>query len=134
MSADDPRTLDPRFIAGVQMIERTGARSFRVGYSAPDEGEPVVWYAVASYGLNPSTGRPMPRGGRITHEASAALDPVRAVLRLCEQLIDGGTCAHCGRHTIFVADSDTAVLDELGCVYAWDPELSTYRRNCEGET
>ena len=34
--SDDPRLLDPKFIAGVKLINRTGARSFRIGFT-PEE-------------------------------------------------------------------------------------------------
>lgn len=57
-------------------------------------------------------------------------------MRLCEQLIDGGTCAHCYQLTIFDENPSDGPFDDLlsmmGCVYAWDPELSTFRRSCEG--
>lgn len=131
--------LDPRFLAGVQLLERTGARTFRIGHSDPDEGddgEPVVWYAVARWliGLN---GRPVPEGptpGVAHYESAAGMHPVTAVLRLCERMIDGGTCTHCNRPTIFLADADNAgPLDRMGCVYQWDPELATFRRTCEGD-
>jgi len=112
---------DPRFTAAVAMIGRTGASSFRIGWSHEDDGEPTAWYALAAY--------PNDRA-----EAAGAMDPVTAVLRLCELLIDGGVCQHCGRRTIFVADADTRGVERLGCVYAWDPELATYRRGCEGDT
>jgi hypothetical protein len=131
--ADHPHPNDPRFLAAVQLIERTGAQSFRIGYSDEADGPPIVWYATATWGLDPSTGRPLPKGGRITHEAAAAISPVDAVLRLCEQVIDGGECAHCHLPTIFVPDTDTTLLDRIGCVYAWDPELATFRRGCEGD-
>ncbi len=131
MKGNPPR--DPRFLAGVKLLERTGARSFRIGHSDEDDGDPVIWHATATWGLNPTTGRPMPRGGRISHEVAAALNPVDAVMRLCEQVIDGGECAHCHRPTAFTPDTDTAVLDLIGCVYAWDPELATFRRDCEGD-
>lgn len=125
--------LDPKFLAAVKLIERTGAQSFRVGFTPDDDGPPTVWYATATWGLDPSTGRPMPKGGRQRSEAAGAIHPVNAVLRLCELVIDGGTCAHCGRPTVFVADTDTTMLDRIGCVYAWDPELATFRRDCEGD-
>lgn len=129
MTAD--HTLDPRFIAAVQLIQRTGAQSFRIGYSDDDDGPPVVWYACVTYKRPPGTPRWTPG------EAAASLDPVKAVLRLCEQVIDGGTCTHCGRQTIFDADVTDTVFDdalnELGCVYGWDPELATFRRACEGD-
>lgn len=113
--------LDPRFIAGVAMIGRTGATDFRVGCSDPDDGDPTVWYAVATW--------------KQGAEAGGALSPVRAVMRLCEQIIDGGVCAHCQRLTIFDDNPNDgpwdALLDAMGCVYAWDPELGTFRRGCE---
>lgn len=117
MSAHD----DPRFVAGVDLLGRTGAQGFRIGYSHEDDGLPVVWYAVATY----------LKGA----EAAAAMNPLDAVLRLCERVIDGGFCTHCQRQTIFVSDldEDSSLLNDMGCVYAWDPELSTFRRNCEGE-
>lgn len=123
---------DPRFLAGVQLIERTGARQFRIGHSHEDDGEPTVWYACATWGKSPQ-GVPLPKGGRISHEAAGALDPLSAVMRLCEKIVDGGTCSHCGRHTIFVEDVDTLGFERMGCVYAWDPELETFRRGCEGD-
>jgi hypothetical protein len=119
-----PKIDDAKMLAGIQLLERTGAREFRIGYSHDDDGEPTVWYAVASW-----------RGGA---EASGALDPVTAVLRLCEQVIDGGTCTHCQRPTIFDFDDPSddahlALAAALGCCYAWDPELATFRRGCEGD-
>lgn len=129
----DRAVADPKFLAGVKLLERTGARSFRVGYSDPDEGEPVVWYATCEWGLDPSTGRPLPKGGRIRHEAAGGMNGLDAVLRLCEQVIDGGECTHCGQRTIFLPDPDPAgPLEAMGCLYQWDPELATFRRSCEG--
>jgi hypothetical protein len=86
---------DPRFLAGVQLLERTGAREFRVGYSDPDDGEPVVWYATAMWMIDRQTGRPVAQFGHKTHEAGAAMNPVDAVMRLCADAITGGSCAHC---------------------------------------
>jgi hypothetical protein len=119
MTTTDP-TLDPRFIAGVQLLERTGAQTFRIGWSDEGDGPPIVYYAVAQWVGNRA-------------EAAGALHPVAAVLRLCEKVIDGGACTHCHRLTIFVEDTDTELLDQMGCVYAWDPELETFRRSCEGD-
>ena len=127
----DSPELDPRFTAGVKLIERTGARDFRIGHSDPDDGEPIVWYAVATYKRRPGT------RARNPGEAAGALDGVTAVLRLCEQLIDGGQCMHCHQPTIFDPNPQDTPLDDLldamGCVYAWDPELLTFRRGCEGD-
>jgi len=110
---------EPRFVAGVDLLRRMGARQFRVGYSDPAEGDPVVWYAV---GVWPGQG-----------EAAGALDPVTAVMRLCEQAMDGGTCQHCHRPAIFIVDMEAgALLEAMGCVTAFDPELATFRRGCAG--
>lgn len=114
----------PKMIAGVDLIRRTGAKDFRVGYSDPEDGEPVVWYACSIY-----------PGGQ--SEAAAAMDPEKAVLRLCEELIDGGTCAHCNKPTVFEENfEDVSFYDlisrDMFCVYGWDPELKTFRRGCEG--
>jgi hypothetical protein len=116
----EPQTESVKLTAGIDLLRRTGAQTFRTGYSDPDDGDPIVWYAIAQWVDNRA-------------EAAAALDPVTATLRLCERVIDGGECQHCHLPTIFVPDSDTELLDKLGCVYAWDPELSTFRRGCEGD-
>ena len=110
----------PRLTAGIDLLRRCGALSFRIGFSPEEDGRPIVWYAVAEWAHGA--------------DAAAALIPERAVLRLCEQVIDGGRCRHCGRPTVFTPDSDTTILDLAGCVYAWDPELATFRRSCEGDT
>jgi hypothetical protein len=115
---------EPRFLAAVKLIERTGATGFRIGHTDEEEdGLPVIWHATATYAQG--------------YEVAASLSPVEAVLRLCEQLIDGGQCRHCGQNTIFDPDPPsedhlTELLDRMGCRYAWDPELATFRRSCEG--
>lgn len=131
-------TLDPRFIAGVKLLERSGAREFRIGWSDPDDGDPTVWYAYARWQVDLQTGRPVARWGRAYHEAMAAIDPVEAVMRLCEKMVDGGICTHCDRMTVFSPNVDPQ-LEEItavaaGCLYGWDPELETFRRGCEGDT
>lgn len=114
-----PFDQDPRVTAAIAMIGRTGAGEFQIRYC--DEEQPVVWMAMAYWPTHK------------TWEVAAAMHPERAVFRLCEQIIDGGTCTHCGKPTIFTADSETELIDQVGCVYAWDPELRTYRRGCEGD-
>lgn len=122
---NDPRMETPKYLAAVKLLQRTGARTYRVGYSDPEDGEPTVWYAVGEW-----------RGGGA--EAAGGLDPITATLRLCEQVIDGGQCAHCNRPTIFDDNPGDGPFDSLlmamGCVYGWDPELATFRRSCEGES
>lgn len=132
---NDDFQVDPRFVAGVALIGRTGARDFRVGYSDPDDGEPGVWYATARWSAITS-GPTIHLNGAA--EAAGAMNPVTAVMRLCEQLIDGGTCTHCHQLTIFDDNPGDSPFDTLlgmmGCVYAFDPELATFRRSCEGDT
>lgn len=122
---------DPRFVAVVDMLGRTGARDFRIGYTPAEDGTPVVWYATASWKQPVEAGKlGLPR---TVHEAAAAMDPLAAVFRLAEAVIDGGVCTHCGRPTIFDPTAEPGVLEAMGCVYAWDPELATFRRGCEGD-
>ena len=112
-----PPDVEHKLKAGVDFIMRTGASEFQLRYH--DDELPVVWIAVAAYGDD-------------THEVDASLDPVRAVLRLCERLCDGGTCTHCKRPTGLDPDTlDTMPLNELVCWYQYDPELKTFRRGCE---
>jgi len=121
-------TLNPRFIAAVKLLERTGMSSFRIGHS--DEGEdgvPVIWHATAEY--RRKHGIAFSRH----YFVDAAIEPVEATLKLCASVVDGGLCTHCGALTVFVPDTNTNIVDLLGCVYAWDPELATYRRGCEGD-
>jgi hypothetical protein len=111
--------LDPRAAAAVAMIGRTGAEQVQIRYQ--DDEEPVVWIAVARW-----------PGDR--WETAAGLDATRAVLRLCENVIDGGECTHCHRPTGFEPDQiDTMPAAGAVCWYQWDPELETFRRGCEGD-
>jgi hypothetical protein len=123
--------LDPRFQAGLDMLGRTGATSIDIRYQ--DDRAPTVYMVVVEH--------PVTRDGiEGRHfDAAAGMDPVTAVLRTCELVIDGGMCAHCGHPTGF--DQDHASLDPLTaamsdavgiCWYRWDPELNTFRRTCEG--
>lgn len=117
--------LSPKFTAGVDLLGRTGIREFEIRYcGGGDDAEqpPIAWVAVAVYRL-----------GQV--ECAAAMDPEAAVLRLCERVIDGGTCAHCHRPTGFDADVDDTINEALTagsvCWYMFDPELATFRRGCE---
>jgi hypothetical protein len=112
-------TMDARFRAAVDMIGRTGATSFQIRYS--DDEQPTVWMAVAEY----------QRGEGTYFDAAAGMDPLRAVLRLCELMIDGGFCTHCHKPTGFTEDFDPMPLEEAVCWYQFDPELKTFRRGCE---
>lgn len=129
-STGDPRELsaealvaaDDRLAAAVDMIRRTGATSCGFRYH-PDE-QPVAWIAVAEF------------AGGIAHdrwEAAAGHDPLEATLRLCEELIDGGMCANCGRPTGFEPlDLGGMPSAERFCWYQYDPGAKRYVRGCAG--
>jgi hypothetical protein len=109
---------DERFLAALKLIQRTGATGVQIRYS--DDEQPVIWFVVAEYSENRS-------------EVDAAFEPVRAALRLCERLVDGGQCTHCHRPTGLEPDSiETMPLNQTICWYQYDPELKTFRRGCEG--
>ena len=130
MSAPTPD--DPRMTAAITLLRRTGAREFQLRYS--DDEQPVIWMAVAKWSIG-GDGRPKAKGGRPMYEAAASINPVVAVLRLCDQVIDGGECAHCGRPSGVTDDwrADMPLADVV-CWYVYDPETHEYRRGCEGET
>ena len=115
-----------KLTAAIEFIGRTGARTVSIRYS--DDEKPVVWFVVAEYdGSSPH--------GAEGAEVDAALSPVRAALRLCERLADGGQCVHCHRPTGLEPDHiDTMPMPELVCWWQYDPELKKFRRGCEGET
>lgn len=108
------------------LLRRMGVGQLRVGHSDEGDGIPVVWYATASFRT---------AGG--AWEAAGAMTPERAMFRLCERACDGGKCLHCKRPTGVVDDTAAADMpagDPMGlvCWYAYDPELKTFRRSCEG--
>lgn len=123
----------PKFKAAVDMVRRTGARDFQLRYQ--DDDEPVVWMAVAHHVLDPEN-RPLPAplGGFDQWTVGAGFQPEVAATRLCEELIDGGICTHCGKPSVFEPGFGRAWLEEHVCWTQYDPELAVYRRGCEGET
>lgn len=131
MTGDNTDGVDPRFVPIVDMVHRTGAVDFQIRLC--EEGDPPVWVAVVTHRVD-GDGRPVSDGGRLHLECAAAMDPYHAVYRLAELLVDGGTCAHCGRPTGLHDDIDPMPLSAALCWYAWDPELATFRRHCEGQT
>jgi hypothetical protein len=115
---DEHGVQDPRVPAALMLLGHTGADKSQVRYC--EEETPVVWIAAACWGD--------------TWEAAAGMTPRSAVFRLCDQVVDGGTCVHCRRPTGFSPDWDPMPLSRLICWYKWDPELQVFRRSCEGET
>jgi hypothetical protein len=124
---------DPRMAAAVALLGRTGADAFEVRYcDGHDEDAgtpPVIWLALAHWPDRPEVDMPD------HYEAAGGLTPWLAVFRLCEAVMDGGTCRHCERPTMVddkPADAALAAVDAFVCSYRYDPELNTFRRACEG--
>ena len=118
---------DLRMPAAVALLGRTGADHFEIRYC--EESEPVVWIAAAHWPDRPEVGMPD------HYEVAGGLTPWRAMFRLCEAVMDGGVCRHCGRPTMVddkPADSSLAAMEAVVCSYRYDPELDTFRRACEG--
>ena len=108
---------DPRLPAAVKLLGHTGAAEFQIRYC--EEERPIIWMACARWGRR--------------WEAAAALTPLAAVFRLCDQVIDGGQCTHCQRPTGFDPDELGRVpIASLVCWYRWNPRKSEFQRGCLG--
>lgn len=106
---------DPRLPAAVAMLGRTGAKEFQLRHSPEDE-PPITWTALARWDR--------------AWECAASMDPLQAVFRLCDQVIDGGQCTHCKKPAGFEPSIDPMPLSQFVCWYQWDPERETFRRGC----
>lgn len=121
---------DPRFIALVDVIRRSGAAEFQIRFD--DEQNPIVWVAVVGYKMH--RGQPRSLGKVNKYVVAAALEPLIACYQLAEKLFDGGECAHCRRPTGITDDWEAKLpLPEMICWYVYDPENKTFRRSCEGD-
>lgn len=124
--------MDEQFISAcVTALGRTGAAEFQLRYS--DEQQPTLWMAAARWAGT------APDGERTEHwEAAGATTPSGAAYRLLEAALDGGVCTHCGRVTGADMRWDLPTADTYitggpaMCWYRYDPELNTFRRDCEG--
>lgn len=112
---------DDRFKAAVDLVGRTGAKSFQMRYC--EEVPPTIWMAVGEW----------IRNDKSVYDVGAHTNPMIALFRLLDNVIDGGICQHCGRPTGFEESIDPMPLNELVCWYQWDPERKKFRRGCEGD-
>lgn len=124
---NNPFVNDPRFVAAIDLVRRTGARQIQIRYS--DDESPVVWMAVAGYSVH--HGKLSSVGKINAYKLGAALDPREALFRLLNEAIDGAQCAHCGRPSGFVEGTENMPLSEHICWYIFDPETNKYMRGCE---
>jgi hypothetical protein len=125
-SGPEEELIEGKFTAALDLLGRTGVDEFTIRFC--EEEEPTVWMAVAHWPERP--------GLVIDHsDATGALTPWLAVLRLCEAAVDGGTCIHCHKPTGIddkPADELDKVTEAFICWYRYDPEMKTFRRSCEG--
>jgi hypothetical protein len=86
VKASTPMIFDDDAVAAVaDLVSRTGATSFQVGFLHDDvPAEEAGWYAVAQY-----------RGARITIEDQRG--PIEACDALARRLLAGARCTKCGR-------------------------------------
>jgi hypothetical protein len=75
---------EERLLAAIDLIGRTGAHSFEVGFD--DDQTPTTWWAQARY------------SGRLMFTDDEP-DPLHAVEQLLLRIVNGGRCTHCRRTT-----------------------------------
>lgn len=125
---------DPRFTGMFKLLKKVAVESVTIRYSEPDEEEgeaPTVWLAIAEFG-NRARRRTLP-GQPTPFDAAAGSSPQVAMIRLCEQLLDGGQCSHCGRPTSFVSMGEAPVDGGIVCWVAWDAKKEEYVQDCGGK-
>lgn len=124
------RPIETRMSAGIALLRRTGSMSFQLRFS--DDEDPIVWMAVGEWRIG-EDGRPA-REGKTHYEVAAAMTPPAAVMRLLDQMIDGGTCPQCERVTSVLHDAaGVRPLGRITCVWGYDAELELYVRSCDGK-
>lgn len=110
---------EPLLAAGIDLIGRTGAKNIQLRYS--DDPGPLIWIADAEW-----------KEGRL---CGAGFTPADAVFVLCENAVDGGHCAHCGRPSGVTENwEEDMPAAHVVCWYVFDPETQKFRRSCEGDT
>lgn len=118
---------DPQLAACIGLLRRTGAHEVQLRYQ--DDEEPTVWIAVATWKTDPA-GRPAPNGVQTRHDAAGAMDPLAAVQRLCEVVVDGAECANCRRPTGVTFDYEPMPLRENVCWWQYDTDTQKFVRDC----
>lgn len=123
----------PSYVIGlVDIIKRTGAYSMQI--REVDTPPPTVWCVVSEHYLD-AEGRPT-HDTTNDHAIEAAASPYVGVAlqRLVAQLLDGGTCAHCNRPTIFHEDPDHEPepwMRLVSCPVFWHDASGAYVLECQ---
>lgn len=113
-------------LACIELVGRTGAKDVQIRYC--EEEKPIIWMGVAKYLGRKDRDSP----SRPVYVVGAHTNPITALVKLLEQIVDGGECTHCHRPTGFTEDfSGDMPLNGMLCWYRYDPELKTFRRGCE---
>jgi len=118
-----------KFTAAIDAVRRTGAKQVQI--RVDEEQDPHVWVVVSGHATR--GGRPVSTGKVNAWTPAAALDPLRAMLKLAADLYDGGQCAHCLRPAGFDEGFGQMPLADHVCWVQWDPEMKVFRRACEGD-
>lgn len=104
-----------RITAAVELIARTGARSFEVFYiDDPDlEASETLWTAQVVH-----------RGSKVWETTT---DPIDSTEQLAAKIVTGGMCVHCHRQT--------AITDErcppFGLICGYYRQGNRYLRSCQ---
>jgi hypothetical protein len=121
--------MKARVVAATEVVARTGASSVTLRFSDPDEDEdggPTVWIAISTHR----------QGEREVCSVAAGLNPLAALYRLCDELVDGGMCAKCGRPTAFIQDESGGPMPRKiegreVCWTSWDAPSEKFMRDCD---
>lgn len=123
---------DPRMHAALELLRRTGQLEFQLRYS--DDTQPIIWIAVGRWSIG-DDGRPVADGGDEHYETASSTNPVQAVLRLLENMVDGGMCANCERPTgvLFPEDNRPPILRDAVCWFTFDADSKRFVSDCRRE-
>jgi len=129
----------PAFVAGLNLISRTGAGRFQLRCSVEDE--PPVWLSVVQFANSPVNAAGLSSNGStvpdVFYETASGLGPLESVMRLCDQVLAGSTCGHCERPILFQIFQTTNIetltdsLDPEFCVMAWSPLAEQFQPACQ---
>jgi hypothetical protein len=122
---DRPVEEEPLMVAALDLLGRMRASDVSIRWH--DEEQPTVWMVCASWKTKVDG-----EDGRY-FEAAGAMSPARAAMRLIELV--AGACGHCGRPAGVTEEWRADLPDADGrCWFVFDPETTSFRRSCEGET